>query len=198
MTTVKMTTAEKRAWAAIERLTEQQAETDRQIKETGKQIKETEKLFKESKIENDRRMNELKEVMGRWANNHGFVAEEYFINSFKRGQRNFFGEKFDKMVSKAPGIKIETEYDMVLLNGKTVAIVEVKYKAHINDIPKLLKKSETFRINYPDFAGHQIYLGIASMAFYPELEEQCIESGIAIIKQIGETVVINDSHLKVF
>jgi hypothetical protein len=36
------------------------------------------------------------------------------------------------------------------------------------------------------------------MSFYPELEQKCIDLGIAVIKQVGETVVINDKHLKVF
>jgi hypothetical protein len=36
------------------------------------------------------------------------------------------------------------------------------------------------------------------MAFYTELEEECINEGIAVIKQIGDSVVINDKHLKVF
>jgi hypothetical protein len=36
------------------------------------------------------------------------------------------------------------------------------------------------------------------MAFYPELEEECKKEGIAIIKQVGDTVTINYEHLKVF
>jgi hypothetical protein len=36
------------------------------------------------------------------------------------------------------------------------------------------------------------------MSFYPELEQECINEGIAIIKQVGDTVIINDTHLKVF
>jgi hypothetical protein len=36
------------------------------------------------------------------------------------------------------------------------------------------------------------------MAFYPELEQECINQGIAIIQQVGDNVIINDAHLKVF
>jgi hypothetical protein len=36
------------------------------------------------------------------------------------------------------------------------------------------------------------------MSFYPELEQECIEQGIAVIKQVGDKVVINDTNLKVF
>jgi hypothetical protein len=36
------------------------------------------------------------------------------------------------------------------------------------------------------------------MSFYLELEQECTKQGIAIIKQVGDTVVINDAHLKTF
>jgi len=39
---------------------------------------------------------------------------------------------------------------------------------------------------------------MTSMSFYPELEQECINEGIAVIKQIGDTEVINDKHLKKF
>jgi hypothetical protein len=85
-----------------------------------------------------------------------------------------------------------------LYNHSSVALIEVKYKAHENDIPKVLKKAETFRILFPNYKEFKIYLGLASLSFYPELEQECINQGIAIIKQVGDTVVVNDEHLKVF
>jgi hypothetical protein len=171
-TTIQQATPES-VWAAIQALTEKQAETDRQIKK-------------------------VNDMLGSWANNHGSFAEDYFINSFEHGKTNFFGERFDDIRQRVTGLKIKDEYDILLINGKTIGIVEVKYKAHENDVDKVLKKAQTFRINYPDYANHQIYLGLASMSFYPELEQECIRKGIAIVKQIGDTVVINDGHLKVF
>ena len=55
-----------------------------------------------------------------------------------------------------------------------------------------------FRENFPKYQNHKAYLGLATMSFYPELEKECIQEGIAIIKQVGDTVVINDEHLKAF
>jgi len=203
-------------------LTEKQAETDRQFKETNRQFKETKQLFKEQSAEFDRRLKEdaaefdrkrkeenaayekrmkrMDEEMGRWTNNQGCFAEEYFYNSFDYGRQNFFGEEFDSISKNLkPKIKnLEDEYDIVLFNHTSVAIIETKYKAHINDVLNVLKKAETFRILCPDFKDFRIYLGLASMAFYPELEEKCKEEGIVIIKQVGETVVIDDGHMKVF
>jgi len=154
----------------------------------------------ESQKETDRRMKELQKTVGGLANNQGSFAEEYFFNSFEKGKKNFFGEKFDDVKKHLKNFwqGIEDEYDIVMYNHAAVAIIEVKYKAHVNDIPMVLKKAKTFRILFPNYKDFKIYLGLASMSFYPELEEECINKGIAVMKQIGDTVVINDKHLKVF
>ena len=168
-------------------LTERQAETDRLIKETGLQMKET-----------DRQMKKVFQKMGSWDYNHGCFAEEYFFNSFENGKNNFFGENFDKIMKNKGGVETDDEYDILLINGQAVGIVETKFKAHVNDIPKVLKKANTFRLNFPKYENHKVYLGLASMAFYPKLEEECVKQGIAIIKQVGDSVIINDKHLKAF
>jgi hypothetical protein len=90
------------------------------------------------------------------------------------------------------------EYDIVMYNDSYVAIVESKFNAHENDIQKVLKKAETFRILCSDYKDFKIYLGLASLSFYKELERECVKQGIAIIKQVGDNVVIRDKHLKVF
>jgi len=152
------------------------------------------------RIAADKRMKKLEEFLGSWANNFGSFAEEYFFNSFENEQQNFFGEHFNEIRKKVKpkGKNLEDEYDIVMYNDSSVAIVEVKSKAHINDVQKVLKKAETFRILCPDYADFNIYLGFASLSFYEELEKECIDQGIAIIKQVGDTVVINDAHLKVY
>ena len=150
--------------------------------------------------ENEKQIKELQKTVGGWANNHGAFAEEYFFNSFENGQTNFFGEKFEEIAKQLKTRRqgLEDEYDIVLYNHSSVAIIEVKYKAHTNDIPAVLKKAETFRILYPEYKDFKIYLGLASMSFYSELEQECIHQGIAVIKQVGDKVIINDKHLKVF
>jgi len=75
---------------------------------------------------------------------------------------------------------------------------EIGKKQEETDVPQILRKAETFRVNFPEYKAHQIYLGLATMVFPPELEQECINEGIAVIKQVGDSVVINDKHLRVF
>ena len=154
----------------------------------------------QSQKETDRQMKELQKSVGGITNNQGAFAEEYFFNSFESGKTNFFGENFEEIAKhlKSRRQGLEDEYDIVLYNHVSVAIIEVKYKAHTKDIPTVLKKAKTFRILFPEYKDFKFYLGLASMSFYLELEQECIEQGIAVIKQVGDKVVINDTHLKAF
>jgi len=197
---MQQTATPESVWAILQEISQTQKGTEQIVKETAQMQKENEKKWEESRIDFDRRMKKLQKQLGDWGNNFGEIAEEYFYNSFESGKQNFFGEKFDEIEKNVKGIKkdFKDEYDILLINGKSIGIIEVKLKAHENDIPKILRKAETFRVNFPEYKNHKIYLGLATMAFYPELEQECINEGIAVIKQVGDAMVINDKYLKVF
>ena len=146
----------------------------------------------------DRRIIKLESSIGSINNNIGRVTEYFFVTSFEHGKRNFFGEEFYELRKNVGGMKIAAEYDIVLINDSSIAIIEVKYKAHENDIPNVLKKAATIRVNFPEYQGHKVYLGLASMAFYPELEQACIDNGIAVVKQVGDTMVLNYENLRAY
>ena len=190
-------------------LRQSSAETERLMKESranfDREMKESRANFdhemEKSRADFDRRMKKMEEQMGGWGNNFGAFAEEYFLNSFENHKQNFFGEKFDEIENNLKPKKkknIADEYDIVMTNGSSVAIVETKFKAHTKDVDKVKNKAVTYRILCPEYKDYKIYLGLASMSFYPEVEKACIAEGIAVIKQVGENIVINDAHLKVF
>jgi hypothetical protein len=145
-------------------------------------------------------MKELQKELGGMGSSHGSFAEEYFFNAFEEGQQNFFGEKFDLIEKdlKARVADLKDEYDIVMYNGSSIAIVEVKYKAKKDDIQQVLKKADSFRYFFPYYKNFKIYLGLAAMSLPKHIEQLCIAKGIAVIKQVGEKVIVNDGHLKVF
>ena len=160
-----------------------------------------------SRAEADREMKELrasiKEVnsaIGGITNSNGFFAEQYFFNSFENKNQTFFGEKFDDILKNVPSMVVgsKDEFDIVMRNCNAASIVEVKYKARLEDIPRIINKANTFRTNYPKYQNHRIYLALATMIFNDRIEDECKKAGIAIVKQVGETIIINDEHLKVF
>jgi len=177
-------------------LNEKFAETDRLMQETSRKMQETDRRMQET----DRQIRNMRKDMGSWAHNHGTFAEEYFFNSFENNQQNFFGEKFDVIKKNVKSVLngLEDEYDIVMYNCASIAIIEVKFKAHEDHIAKLLKKTETFKILFPYYKDYNIYIALAAMSFHEGVEGRCISEGIAVIKQVGDTVMISDEHLKVF
>ena len=191
-------------WAILRELAASQAETALRMKETDRIVKETALQMKEidrkiDKVretldswankherlteETDRQIDEEIDPFGSWSYNHGRFAEEYFFNSSEKGKHHYFGEIFDGIENGLKGMETNDVFDIVMLNESSAGIIEVKFKAHEDDIPKVLKKAGTFRVNYPTFKNHKVYLGLATLSFYPELEAECIKQGIAIIKQ---------------
>ena len=171
--------------------------SDLEMQKTRDAQAETAKLIKQSQAETDRLIKALTEQVTGISKSNGIVAEDYFFNSFQKDKLNFFGEKFDKAI-RGKGTIVNDEYDFVLINGKTAGIVEVKYKARKDDIPKALKKINTFRTNFPEYKNHKIYLAIAAFSMNITLENECKKQGIAVIKQDGDKVVVYDKNLKAF
>ena len=179
-------------------LKESEAAAKQRSAEFAQKLNESQETFDRK---NDALTKQLKEVgqqIGGISKSNGLFAEEYFFNSFNQGKQSFFGEKFDAIKKNLKGTVTDDEFDVVMLNGHTVGIVEVKYRARENDINKVLRKAVTFRENFPYYVNHRVYLGYATLSFDDNIEQVCIENGIAVIKQVGETVVIYDEHLRVF
>ena len=174
----------------LDRVAEQQAETDRLQKETALQQKETDRLVKENAV-----------LINGISRSNGAAAEEYFYNALQHGNKKLFGEEFDDVFrgEKRKTIKgFEDEYDIMLFNHRAVCIVEVKYKADSNDVLQVLRKERTFRRNFPEHNKKKLYLAMASLSFHPLTEKACKDNGIAIMKQVGDTIVVSDENLKVF
>jgi len=166
----------------FDRVSLAQAKTDLQIKETSESIKR------------------VSENVGSITNNAGSITEEYFFNSM-RAKPYLGGVKYDFVDRNIKGNvpKARDEFDIVMYNGDSIALVECKSKAHKSDLIKLIdKKAYNFKVMFPDYKDYKIYLGLASFSFYDELEEMAKENGVAILKQKGDVVEIEADNLKVY
>ena len=170
------------------------------LQETAKRQQENERILNEKFAEVAQLQKEMRQDIGYLGQSQGSFAEEYFFNAFEKGQQNFFGKKFDEIERnlKIRSKEQRDEYDIVLYNADTVAIIEVKFKIRQDHIAQVLKKAETFKILNPDYKDFKIYLGLASMIFPKNIERECLKNGIAVIKQVGDTVVIIDDGLKAY
>jgi len=164
-------------------------EIDRIMQETALSMKDT-----------DRRMKAWGIELNGISKSNGDFAEDYFINAFEQDKLIFAGMHFDYMkqdinVSNLKSGRRDEQYDIVLYNDESVVIIEIKYKACKNDIYDIIRKAETFRDWFPEYADHKIYLGLAGMSFLKNTVKNAENKGIAIIRQKGDKTIVNDKNL---
>ena len=180
-------------------------EFDRKIEQSRRNF---EQEMSQYRAEAKKEYKEIRELIkqnnkqiGGMSNNMGTATTEFFYNTFKDGNKKMFGEKFDdifKEEKRKTKKGFEDEYDILMFNGQAVCVVEVKYKADTDDVIQVLRKEKTFRENFPEHNNKKLYLAMASMSFHWRTEQACEEHGIAIIKQVGDKVIIKDKHIKAF
>ena len=177
------------------------AETDKQIAETSQKVAETSASI-------DKYLAELKETrkeVGGLGKSFGMFAECYFYESLKRSKQlggityNTVLDDVKNSHTMPNGEIIVGQFDIVMYNGDSIAIIEIKNKVQKEDIKDLInRKISDFKLLFLQHANKKFYLGIAGFSFDKNAEQEALNSGVGILKLSGENVEIQDKHLKVF
>ena len=157
----------------------QSQKTDQQLAKTEKELN---KLLKSHK--------QLGKMVGGISNNQGDVAEEFFYNSLaaKPTVNGITYDFIDKNITRRKG-ETEDEFDIVMVNGKDIAIIECKYKAHIDDINRLLnKKYINFQKLYPEYKDYKHHLGLASFYINDDVKQQATDHKIMLLQRKGDVI----------
>jgi hypothetical protein len=181
------------------------AETDKKFAELAEDRKATDKQIAElaeDRKATDKQIKELSKNINGIANSNGEMAEEMIFNSLKK-DKTFAGIKFydiDRNIKlKSKALKLDSEFDVVLENGDTVAIIETKYKVREKDVSELLnKKLNNFRKLFPMYANYKIMLGVGGMSFEKKAIAEANKKGIGIIKIVGDKVEYQTENVKIY
>jgi hypothetical protein len=173
-------------------------------KEREERAKEHEKSMKEL-AEMRKQQKETNEMINGIGDSNGKFSETYFYNSLYNSMC-FGGKDFDEIeegmnrVKKMPdGNKLKGEYDVVMYNGDTVALIEIKYKVRKGDIETLTDTQvNVFKQLFPQYANYKFYLGIAGMSFEGNTETEALRRGIGIMRPKCENGEIINKDLKVY
>ena len=185
----------------------QSVEIDNLIKETAISRKETDKLMKETTIAQKETAREIEKTsiqmqktdetlksvgvqLGNIGKNQGDVAEEFFVNSLSSTLKvaNIQYDEFYKNMYKKTK-KIVGEFDIVLINGKDVAIIETKYKAHSSDLEELIEiKHKKFKELYPQYNNYNHHLGLASFHINEELKNDALKKNVFVLQRKGDLI----------
>ncbi len=146
----------------------------------------------------DAKLNKVAKLFGDMNNNRGAEAEEFFFHSLRKNPK-IAGIDFDTVHRNLSGEKgkISDEFDLVLVNGDSLALIEVKTKAHLDLVDKIIdKKIPHLKILFPHFKNYKIYAGIASLVTYPDLIEKVNEKGLFLLTQQGKHLEIINPPLQ--
>jgi len=193
-----------REWQEIR---ERFQETDKKFQETDKKFQETERLMHESNAEIDRRFKEtdrlIKELSRKWGNtseNIGFSAEVYFQTAISKTLR-FAGILFDDIMPNVKRVRhgASCEFDILLINHNSVAIIEIKHRVPQN-LPEIMvqKKASEFRAFFPEYKNYALYLGVAGMSVDKAVMEEAKKYGVGVLTQAGDALEFADIPMRVY
>jgi len=143
----------------------------------------------------DAQMAETNKKINGISDSNGMFAEEFFFNTLSE-KKEFAGIHFDDVeddvgsTQKQPdGKRLKDQFDILMTNAASVAVIEVKYRARKDDVETLAgRKLKNFKILFPEYNGFKIYLGLAALAFEDDAVDEARKYGVGLLQQVGETV----------
>lgn len=148
------------------------------------------RLFMQKSSEDLREsQREMNKQLGGIGNSNGEFAESFFYYSLKKEMK--LGDiRFDEIDNnvKHRRKQLVDEFDVVLYNGDSIGIVEVKYNATAAHVKRLTTtKVNNFKILFPEYEGFKLYLGIAGLSFENEsVKTSAKEAGVAVLEVQGD------------
>ncbi|MEZ5673245.1 MAG: hypothetical protein R3E08_13050 [Thiotrichaceae bacterium] len=166
-------------------LAESQKLTDEKLASLAESQKQTDEQMKRT----DEKLERIGIYLGNITHNQGDVAEEFFFNSLVSEPRlgSICFDDITKNMQKHRG-HIQEEFDLFLTNGDAIAIIEVKYKAHTNDLMKLDRKMDNFKSLFPIYKDYKLYGALASFYINDETKQAALERGYFVLQRSGNLV----------
>jgi len=170
---------EEKVWQLLAELVASQKKTDEQLAKTDVQLAKT-----------DAKLDRIAEMLGGVSNNQGKIAEEFFYNSLKHNPV-LAGKQFDSVFRNVVGATRgrQEEYDILLYNGDSIFIIEVKYRVHPQDIQRLIeRKGDNFPLLFPEYREFQRYLGLATFSIEDAVLQEALDQGVTVLQRRGDLI----------
>jgi len=178
--------------AKIKEVSEQIAETDATLKA---QIAETDAKLAARIAKTEAQLARTSREVGNIGRGRGEIAEEFFYRSLSADPQ-VGGIHFDHVYRHwAHGVgDLSDEYDVILVNGDQLLLVEVKARASINDLFTLInRKIPNFRVLFPNYKNYNVLGAIASLTAPDELIAKAQELGVFFLtRQAKHLTLVND------
>jgi len=143
----------------------------------------------------------MQRQLGGIGNTNGEFAENFFYSSLQQ-KMELGGVKFDHIERNVKGRfrNLTDEFDIVLYNGDSVGILEVKNNVKSSNIKQLMTtKLQNFKTLNPGYADAKIYLGIAGFTFENvDVKKEAKAAGFAVLEVQGDHHEADTSSMKAY
>lgn len=168
---------------SIAELKKSQDKTEKYIQETSEQMRQTDEQMKKTDIQ----IKALSRNIDGVNKSIGLEVEDFFYSSLKKNP--ILGNtKFDYIYQNSKrDFKGESqEIDILLENGSTVGVVEVKNKVSQKSIDQLDTIMERFDYFHPIYKDYKVIGAIAGKIFPKHLQTQALNKGYSVLMQQGK------------
>ena len=175
---------------------ESKAKWERESAELSRKMAETDKQI--DKV--DKQIDRVSKQMGGINENIGQHAEQFFQSAFEK-KLEFGGIKYDEIICNLAhkDKSGSVEFDIVLENCQSIAVIEVKNRIHPSFVRELAEERiKKFREYFPIYKDYSVYLGIAGFSLCEFVVEEASRYGVGIVRQVGDSMEMDARNLKAY
>ncbi len=183
-------------------------ETDHKFQETDRKFQETERIIKETALANaqvaEKRTRELEKTLykkiGELGDRLGDFAEGFVrpavVKLFR--ERGIEVHKITRKIeANNPQLNLATEIDLLVINGESCVLVEVKSNVSIDDVNEHIERMAKFKPLFPEYADKKAFGAMAGMVISENVAKYAYRKGFFVIAQQGDlAVILNDSKFQ--
>ena len=161
-------------------LTEKFKEAAEQSKETGKKVAETTAA--------------VNALTGKWSRFVEGLIAPATIRLFEEK-----GILVDKVYQRVKGRKkgVETEIDILAINGEYAILIEAKSTLKIEDVNDHLARLEKFKKIFPEYQERKVIGAAGGIVIDEHADKYAYKKGFYVITESGENVrILNDDRFK--
>ena len=178
----------------IDKLSASQKETNQQIQRTDQQIDKLSAGQKETNQQIQKTDKKLQTFIGESGNGWGKLGENLVKGSLAQRLKER-GIQVERVLTNVKN-KF-TEFDLVVINGKEVVVVEVKASLDPSDVDEFAEDIKNFKIWWPEFKDKTVY---GAMAFLIKSNRQAHslaqKKGFFVIEATGDVIIQTKKDFK--
>ena len=195
MSTVTQEPSPESVWAFMQETARQMQETDRRMRETDRRMQETDRQMQETDRETKRQIQmlsrEIREAKnlftGQWGRLVESLVEEALIPLF-RGYNISIQRTLRRVKGCYEGQNYE--FDILVVNGKELVIVEVKTTLRPDDVTKFLGKLDKCKLWMPEYVSRDVYGGVAFIQADADADKMAENQHLFVIRATGNSAAI--------